>query len=88
MKQKLETDRVIAELVATASEKHLTMRERYLLTESLRNLVRLAKSELVSEIKSNVHRLTGGLAQPARRRRSTETDYLSVQQRFEFNQFD
>jgi hypothetical protein len=85
MKHKHETDRVIAELVATASAKNMTMRDRYLLTESLRGLVRLAKSELMAEIKNSVHRLTFGITVPARRRASA-TDERPLQQRFEFNQ--
>ncbi|MDO8301031.1 MAG: hypothetical protein Q7T64_15160 [Lacisediminimonas sp.] len=88
MKQKHETDRVIAELVATASAKNMTMRERYLLTESLRSLVRLAKSELMAEIKNSVHRLTDGISVPPRRRRIPASDGRPLQQGFEFNQFD
>lgn len=85
MKPKRETDRVIAELVATAYDRNLTMRERYLLTETLHSLVRLAKSELMTEIRCDVHRLTGDVATAARRRRSGAADYRSPQQHFEFN---
>ena len=88
MKLKRETDRVIAELAATTQHRNLTMRERYLLTETMHSLVRLAKSELMAEIRSDVHRLTGDIATPARRRRSAAMDYRSPQQRFEFNQLD
>ena len=90
MKRKHATDLAIHELVEAASGRGMSMRERHLLKESLRNLVRLAKSELLVEMKSNVSRLTGISAQSTRRARAAAARCNSpaLQQRFEFNQMD
>jgi hypothetical protein len=85
MKSKRGTDAVIAEMVNASCRKDMSARERHLFRESLRNLVRLAQSELLTEMRSNVCRLTG-LVQPARRPRILEREPRPLQQGFEFNQ--
>jgi hypothetical protein len=93
MSKHLDTDEVIESLVATALGPDAGMREKHLYRESLRSLVRLAKSEQVLEIRNSVRRLTGTLdAQAARRR--TKAILLAqrlpailggAQKKFEFN---
>lgn len=69
MKNKLETDQVIDNLIAAMLGEGANLRQRYVCRENLRNLVRLARTEQVMEIKENVKKLTGALdAQNARRR--------------------
>jgi hypothetical protein len=51
------TDAMIQELVETNAG--LSAKQQYLLAESLRSLVRLAKSEQLTEIKASVRKLTG-----------------------------
>lgn len=88
MKHKCETNAIIAQLIE-ANSTHLAPRERHLLRESLHSLVRLAKSELMMEIRSNAQKLTGVVAQPRRQRVANNGDAASpLQQHFEFNQFD
>lgn len=70
MKKKLDTDDVIENLITAILSEDATARQRYLFRESLRSLVRLAKSEQVVEIKNNVRRLTGALEAHSARRRA------------------
>lgn len=70
MKKKLDTDDVIENLITAILDKDATSRQRHLFRESLRSLVRLAKSEQVVEIKTNVRRLTGALEVHSARRRA------------------
>ena len=84
MRKKCETDTLISELVDAHSPR-MNMREKYLLRESLYGLVRVARSELMTEIKNNAQRLTGVVALP-RRRSSAHGQANPVQQKFEFNQ--
>lgn len=70
MKKKLDTDDVIENLIAATLDEDATSRQRHLFRESLRSLVRLAKSEQVVEIKTNVRRLTGALEVHSARRRA------------------
>lgn len=68
MKRKLDTDQVIESLIVATLGEDATVRQKYMYRESLRSLVRLAKSEQVMHIKANVRKLTGALeAQNARR---------------------
>jgi hypothetical protein len=93
MKKQLETDQVIENLIAAMLGDDATMRQKHLFRESLRGLVRLAKSEQVMDIKANVKKLTGALdAQNARRRAKAVLlaqrlpgILASAQQQFEFN---
>lgn len=69
MKKNFETDNVIENLVAATLGDQAGVRERHVFRESLRGLVRLAKSEQVVEIKANVRKLAGAIdAADARRR--------------------
>lgn len=86
MKHKSETDALISELVDAHSAR-MNMREKYLLRESLYGLVRVARSELMMEIKTNALKLTGVVSLP-RRRSTANGRAIPVQQKFEFNQFD
>jgi hypothetical protein len=70
MRKKLETDFVIENLTAATLAEEATTRERHLYKENLRNLVRLAKSEQVHEIKESVRRLAGALEVHSARRRA------------------
>lgn len=93
MKKRLETDQVIDNLIAAMLGEDATQRQQYLLRESLRSLVRLAKSEQVMDIKTNVKKLTGAMdAHNARRRAKAvllaqrlPNILASAQQQFEFN---
>jgi hypothetical protein len=69
MKNKHDTHSVIEDLIAATLSAEASARERHLLRENLRNLVRLAKVEQIVEIKDNVKKLTGAIeAHNARRR--------------------
>lgn len=93
MKKTLHTDDVIENLVATMLSQ-ASARERHLFRENLRVLVRLAKSEQVVEIKSNVRRLAGALEAHNARRRAKAVLMAQrlphildqAQQQFEFKQ--
>ena len=93
MKRKVTTEIAIEELVAATCGEGATAREKHVYRESLRALVRLAKSERMLEVKASVDRLTGSIAARAARREAkallnaqraggTET----VQQQLEFDQ--
>ena len=85
MKPKQGTDSVIAELVNASCGRNMSAREKHLFRESLRNLVRLAQSELIVEMRGNVCRLTGLVAPSGRRARMTAHETRPMQQGFEFN---
>ncbi|KIF82638.1 hypothetical protein [Noviherbaspirillum autotrophicum] len=93
MKKRLETDQVIDNLIAAMLGEDATQRQQYLLRESLRSLVRLAKSEQVMDIKTNVKKLTGAMDAHNARRRAKAVLFAqrlpnilaSAQQQFEFN---
>jgi hypothetical protein len=94
MKKKLETDNVIESMLLAMLGESASTREKYLLRENLRSLVRLAKSEQVAEIKANVKRLTGLLEMHTARRRAKAVLLAQrlpglddgAQQQFEFKQ--
>lgn len=86
MKTKNGTDLVIAEMISAMHGKQMSPREKRLLKESLHGLVRLAKSELLFEMKTNVHRLTG--IGSSRTRQGRSGSKMPYQQRFEFNPFE
>lgn len=56
---KKATEQMIDELVAAYSLAHGDARARYVFTESLRGLVRLAKSEQLLEIRQDVNKAIG-----------------------------
>lgn len=70
MKQTFGTQEVVEGLVASISRSDTTLSQKHLLRESLRALVRLAKSEQIVEMKANVRKLTGEVSIPAARRRA------------------
>ena len=70
MKKKSSTDLAIDNMVAANCHADAPARETHLYRESLRALVRLAKSEHLLEMKVDIERLTGALAARAARRRT------------------
>jgi hypothetical protein len=94
MKNKLDTNTLIEQLLAAALGEDASAREQHIYRENLRNLVRLAKVEQVMEIKTNVKRLAGAIEAHNARRRAKAVllaqrlpDLLErAQQQFEFKQ--
>ncbi len=94
MKKKLETEAVIENLITATLGDNPTSRQCHIYRENLRALVRLAKSEQVVEIKTNVQRLAGAIeAHEARRRAKAillaqrlSGIFEQAQQQFEFKQ--
>jgi hypothetical protein len=82
MKTRQSTGEAIAALINTRGGEALSARERYIFREALHALVRLAKSELMMEMKTNVKKLTAPAHAQARAQRSKPPR----QQQFEFNQ--
>jgi hypothetical protein len=68
MKKRTSTDTAIEELVAASCTGTMTLREAHIYREALRGLVRLAKSEQTLEMKTQLNRLTAGVAARAARR--------------------
>ncbi|MDB5840049.1 MAG: hypothetical protein JWQ23_2001 [Herminiimonas sp.] len=93
MTPKTGTDAVIADMIEATHGQGLSAREQYVYREALLSLVRLAKSELVHEIKTNVYKLIGSPITLSSRQRvksgqNTERNFVLVQQQFEFNRLD
>ena len=88
---KFNTDAVIDNMVNAACGEGATARERHLYREALRNLVRLAKSEQITEMKASVDKLTSAItAREAKRRarailQSHRLPAASGQEQLEFN---
>lgn len=81
------TEAMIAELVELNSD--MSAKQRHLLRESLRSLVRLAKTEQVMEIKANVRKLVGtGLQVTSRKKRATDELASYGNQQMQFNDFE
>lgn len=70
MRNAIHTDDVIENLVSATLGEQATARQKHVYREALRGLVRLAKSEQVVEIKTNVKKLTGALDAASARRRA------------------
>ncbi|HEV7618556.1 MAG TPA: hypothetical protein VGO51_10690 [Burkholderiaceae bacterium] len=91
MATKPSTEQVITDLIDTFYERDLTVREKYVFRESLRGLVRLAKSEQMLEMKANVKKLTGVITPTVQRRTKADQHTGSMPRRLpqqlEFNQF-
>jgi hypothetical protein len=91
MATKPSTEQVITDLIDTFYERDLTVREKYVFRESLRGLVRLAKSEQMLEMKANVKKLTGVITPTVQRRTKADQHTGSIPRRLpqqlEFNQF-
>jgi hypothetical protein len=60
--KKRTNDAAIDDLVAAACNEATTARDNHVYREALRGLVRLARSEQMFEMRSNVNILTGGIA--------------------------
>jgi hypothetical protein len=75
MKQNVEM--VIENIVDATLGKEAMAREKHVFRESLRNLVRLAKSEQMLEIKENAKKLTGKITASASRRKSKIDDLVN-----------
>lgn len=94
MKNKLDTNTLIEQLLGATLGEDASAREQHIYRENLRNLVRLAKVEQVMEIKANVKRLAGAIEAHNARRRAKAVllaqrlpDLLErAQQQFEFKQ--
>ncbi|HEY4541273.1 MAG TPA: hypothetical protein VIG66_02745 [Noviherbaspirillum sp.] len=92
MTKTMHTDEIIEELVTAMLGSEAGVRERHLLRENLRSLVRVAKAEQVVDIKASVRRLAGALESHTARRRAKAVlmaqrlpDILEqAQQQFEF----
>lgn len=88
MKSNVET---MIESLVQAVHGDKSIREQFLLRESLRNLVRIAKMEHMLEIKASVAKLTRGVTEHASRRKMKIDGMLKLepasdllQQRLEF----
>jgi hypothetical protein len=68
--KKRTTDAAIEDLVVAACNETTTAREKHMYREALRGLVRLARSDQMFEMRSNVNRLTAGVASRAARRKA------------------
>jgi hypothetical protein len=94
MKKKLETDAVIENLIVATLGENTSARQYHIYRENLRALVRLAKSEQVVEIKTNVQKLAGAIEAHSARRRAKAillaqrlpSILEQAQQQFEFKQ--
>jgi hypothetical protein len=94
MKNRVDTDAVIESLLLATLSEDASSREKHVLRENLRSLVRLAKAEQVVEIKNNVRRLAGALEAHSARRRAKAVLFAQrlpgileqAQQQFEFKQ--
>jgi hypothetical protein len=82
MKTKASTGEAIAALINSQGGDALSARERHIYREALHALVRLAKSELMLEIKSNVTKLTASAPLHPRKKRID----ANRQRQFEFHQ--
>lgn len=80
------TDAMIEEMIETNAG--LSAKQQYLLGESLRSLVRLAKSEQLTEIKASVRKLTGSGLQISSRKKVAKEMASFGQQSMQFNDFD
>ncbi|TFW09337.1 hypothetical protein E4K72_06490 [Oxalobacteraceae bacterium OM1] len=93
MTKKQETDRVVEQLIEAVLGTDAGVREKHILRESLRGLVRLAKAEQLMDVRNSVNRLTGALEQSHARRRAKAVLLAQrlpgileeAQRRFEFN---
>jgi hypothetical protein len=70
MKNILNSEVAIEDLVAANCGETATARQKHIYREALRGLVRLAKAEQLREMKTSVDRLTGAIAARAARRQT------------------
>lgn len=91
MKQKPETEKLIANLIEATFAQPLRSREKHLFRESLHSLVRLAKAEQMLEMRSNVEKLTGvpsSMRQKDKKLPAAGAPNEVLQQQFEFTESD
>jgi hypothetical protein len=84
MKPRLSTEEAITGLLNAESKSNLGTRERHVYREALHALVRLAKSELMMEMKNNVRKLTTASSRGGEHPRKRV--HSQRQQQFEFHQ--
>jgi len=70
MKTERNTEKLMEELLASTNQHTLSVREQYLLRETLYSLARLAKTEQMLEVKKSVARLIPASLMPQHIRRS------------------
>jgi hypothetical protein len=70
MKKISLTETAIEDLVAATCGKNATARQKHVYRETLRGLVRLAKSEQMFEMRTNVDKLAGTISARTARRRA------------------
>lgn len=70
--KKSSTESVIKEMVIANCAPDASVRERHVYRESLRALVRLAKSEQMLEMRRNMDKLASSAVAPAVRRRARD----------------
>lgn len=70
MRKQIGTDDIIESLISATLGQETNPRQTHVYREALRGLVRLAKSEQVMEIKTNVKKLTGAIEAASARRRA------------------
>lgn len=58
MKTIYSSEELIEELLTTTYDGHISTRQKHILREALRSLVRLAKAEQMLEIRTDVNKLT------------------------------
>jgi hypothetical protein len=80
------TDAMIEELIETNAG--MSAKQQHMLAESLRSLVRLAKSEQLMEIKASVRKLTGSGFHVAGRTNKRDELTSFGQHRLQFNDFE
>ncbi|RJG05813.1 hypothetical protein D3870_07085 [Noviherbaspirillum cavernae] len=85
MKKKPSTEAIIDDLISASCAADASPREKHVLRESLRGLVRLAKAEQMMEMRADVDKLTGAIAARAARRRAKA---LLLAQRLSFTAGD
>jgi hypothetical protein len=84
MKTQSATEQLIASLVETAFAHHGEARQLHLYRESLRSLVRLAKSEQLLDMRTSVRKLVGVAACTVERSRKSGRGFDRLQGQFEF----
>ncbi len=84
MNARPSTEEAVAEFLSAHYCSALSERERHVYRQALHALVRLAKSELMMEMRANVKKLTG--VAPKRPRERSRHAAAPRQQQFEFHQ--
>jgi hypothetical protein len=87
---KFNTDSIIDEIVQAKCGEDSSAAQRHLFRESLRALVRFARTEQLAEIRQNALKLTGNFPVASRKRWHEEegAEAQVRQKQFEFNKHD